>query len=255
MWLSLVFKNIISWLTYIEKSDFLYGNATAFSCQVFLTFLEENLVSIKKSIGSGLASAVAIATIVSCAEPTPVEEADSLAADTYEQAAVVEGVAGGIVQKTSVLTATVKAIDYSTRKVTLVDQDGNQKTLEFGPEAVNFNQVEKGDQVTIEMIDQLAVYLAEDGTTAGATSEEGVALLSAEGEKPAALMADTIETEATVLAVDLEAHAVTLGFEDGSQNTVTARPDVVLSEAQVGKVVVMRATTAIALSVEKVVSE
>jgi Cu/Ag efflux protein CusF len=204
---------------------------------------------IKSPLALGLIAAAAIVTITSCA--TPVEEVDYLTPETSMQAATADGVPGGIIQETASLTATVKAIDYKTRKVTLVDQEGNQKTLEIGPDAVNFDQVEKGDVVRIEMIDEMAIYLQESGTAAAAAAAEFGALAD-EGDKPAGLIGEVIEIQATILAVDLEAHTATLGFEDGTERTVPVRPDVKLAESQVGKVVVMRSTTAVALEVTKV---
>jgi hypothetical protein len=206
-------------------------------------------VSIKKIIGTGLITAAVIAAISSCA--TAPEEESELELDSYVEGAVVEGVPGGVVQETSVLTATVKAIDYSDRTVTLVDQYGNQKTLEVGPEAVNFDQVEKGDLVTVEMVEQLAIYMEEDGDI-DTDGDAGFAVLADKGQKPAGIMGETITTRAQVLAIDTTARTVTLGFEDGSKDTVAVRPDIELDQSQLGQIVVIRLTTAMALSVEKV---
>lgn len=207
-------------------------------------------MSIQKIVGTSLLTAAVVVAISSCAT-TPVEETD-LEVDTYAQGAVAEGVPGGVVQETSVLTATVKAIDYDDRKVTLVDNYGNQKTVEIGPEAVNFNQVEEGDLVTIELVEQLAVYMEEDGAVdTEADSDAGFAVMAGEGQKPGGIMGESIETRAEVLAVDAAARTATLGFEDGSTETVSVRPDIELDQSQVGRIVVIRATTAMAISVEK----
>ncbi len=214
-----------------------------------MSIFEDKQVSIKKIIGTGLITAAVIAAISSCTT-TPEEESD-LEMDTYVEGAVVEGVPGGVVQETSVLTATVKAIDYSDRTVTLVDQYGNQKTLDVGPEAVNFDQVEKGDLVTVEMVEQLAIYMEEDGDI-DAGGDAGFAVLADKGQKPAGIMGETITTRAQVLAIDTTARTVTLGFEDGSKDTVAVRPDIELDQSQLGQIVVIRLTTAMALSVEKV---
>ncbi len=208
-------------------------------------------MSIKKRFGTGLVAAALVTTLSACTTtPEPVEESE-LEVDTYQEGAVIEGVPGGVVQETTVLTATVKAIDYDARTVTLVDQYGNQKTVEVGPEAVNFNQVEEGDLLAIEMVEQLAIYMEEEGDV-DTDDAAGFAVLADEGQKPAGVMGESIATRAQVLAVDTTARTATLGFEDGTTDTVAVRPDIELDQSLLGKIVVIRLTTAMAVSVEKV---
>ena len=48
---------------------------------------------------------------------------------------------------TQLITATVEAIDYETRRVTLLGPEGNSLTLEVDESAPNFDKVKVGDQV------------------------------------------------------------------------------------------------------------
>lgn len=201
-----------------------------------------------QKFGRNLISAAILVTLASCA--TTEKEADQLAVDTYNQEVSVDGVPGGLKQRVSILTAEVKKIDYTSRKATLVDKEGNQKTLHFGPEAINFDQVKTGDVVRIEMVEEAIVYLS-DSDEHDPDQGAGLAARSAEGEKPLVMIGGAVDITAKVIAVDLEAHAATLLFNDGTERVIAVRPDVELSEAQVGRTVVMQITTAMALSVEK----
>jgi len=186
--------------------------------------------------------------IMACTTPEP--ESDTLSSKTNLTEVHVEGVPGGIVTSVTKMTAKVSAIDYKKRSVTLEDDKGNKKTLVIGPEAINFEQVKKGDVVKVAVAEELVIYLNEKGAPASDGAEAMVAR-APKGEKPAMFIAGTEEITTKVKSVDIKAHTATLEFPDGSSQTVNVRPDVKLSKSQIGKEVVIRKTAAIALSVEK----
>lgn len=177
-------------------------------------------------------------------------KSDMLKGESEQMEIFAEGVPGGIQSSVSHLSAEVKAINYETREVTLQDKEGNQKTLTVGPEAVNFNQVKKGDQIDITVAQELVIYLKEEG----AASQNEMAVMAArapEGNKPTAILADMVEITAVVTAVDIENHSATLKFPDGSSNVVKVRKDVALDPSQVGREVVFRSSAGMVLTVEK----
>ena len=57
------------------------------------------------------------------------------------------------------LTATVKAIDPATRKVTLTSARGNTITVKCGPQVVNFKQIQVNDVVKVTVTEELSAYL------------------------------------------------------------------------------------------------
>lgn len=175
--------------------------------------------------------------------------AEGLSADVSESVATEHGVPGGVITRTAQVTATVKAIDYATRSVTLADDNGEQ-TFKVGPQAVNFDQVQVGDTVTLDFLQEVDVYLHEGE----APAVEGAAVVgarAAKGAMPGAMVAGSAVTTAKVTAIDKEAHSATLEFTDGMSAVVPVRPDVTLSDDQVGKTVVIRETRGVAVSVEK----
>ena len=142
------------------------------------------------------------------------------------------------------------AIDAVHRKVTLVGRDGTKAVFKASPEVRNFDQIRVGDQVKATVVEQLVVFLRQNGTPAG-DGQASLVALAPKGAKPGVLMADTVEITATVKAIDLKRHKATLQFPDGKSKTVAVRPDVDLTKVKLGEEVVIRTTEAMAIVVEK----
>ena len=164
--------------------------------------------------------------------------------------ATQKGVPGGTVVETHKITATVTAIDAASRHVTLVTRDGTKTTFKAGPEVVNFNQIQVGDQVKATVAEQLVVFVRKSGEPPS-DGEAAVVALAPVGAKPGVLMANTVEVTAKVEALDLEHRKATLRFPDGSAKTFKVRKDVDMTKAKLGDEVVFRTTEALAISVEK----
>ena len=161
-----------------------------------------------------------------------------------------KGVPGGVAVQTYKMTATVTGIDAAARQVTIVNPEGKKTTVKCGPEVVNFDQIHVGDQVKVTVTEELAVGMAKPG----AASNDGAAAvvaLAPVGAKPGAVMAETTQVTAKVTEIDLKHHKATLEFPDGSKHTVAVRPDVDLTQRQVGEEVSIRYTQAVAIMVEK----
>lgn len=176
-------------------------------------------------------------------------ESAALTGQSAGAVAYQQGIPGGTVTHVSTLVATVAAIDYQKRTVTLLDEQGNRKTLMVGPEATNFSQVKKGDVVKLAVVDELLIYVREIGGPGSDGTESMVAKAPA-GEKPAVIAAAATEMTAVVKAVDLEKHTATLQLPDGRQQVVKVRQDVKLDKKQLGREVVFRMSQAMAISVE-----
>ena len=174
---------------------------------------------------------------------------DVLESKNRSSSTFVEGVPGGAFSEVDKITATVSAIDYKTRSVTLKDAHGNKRTVTAGPEVSNLEQVKTGDPVTIIAALETVVYLQERGQAA----EDGAAgiALGASGNNIGVFKANTEQHTAEVTAVDIERHQVTLQFADMSSRTMPVRKDVAISAKDIGKKVVIKTTHAIAVKVEK----
>ncbi|MFC1765063.1 hypothetical protein ACFL6U_23705 [Planctomycetota bacterium] len=161
-----------------------------------------------------------------------------------------EGIPGGIITDTLTLDADIVAIDHKARTAKLLMPDGNKLTVTVGPEAINFDQIQKGDRVKAVVSEELTIYLGDENA-AGDDGAVGVALGAAKGEQPGGVVAEALRLTATVTAIDVEAHTATLKFEDGRTETVDVRPDVDLTKQNVGAKVVFEITQVVAISIEK----
>ena len=183
-----------------------------------------------------------------CSENETVKTLPS--AETSTAVLFAEGIPGGVIIDTLTLEAEVVAINHKTRTATLLVPDGEKVPVTVGPEAINFDQVQKGDRVKAVVSEELVIYLGDEN----AADDDGaaaVAVGAAKGEQPGGMVAETARITATVTAIDVEAHTATLKFEDGRTETVDVRPDVDLTKQHVGTKVVFEITKVVALSVEK----
>lgn len=161
-----------------------------------------------------------------------------------------EGTAGGVAVRTRKISALVAAIDTANRKVVLVDDAGIKETVKIGPEAINFDQIRRGDRLEVVATEELVVSLAKPGD---ATDTGAMALvdLAPKGAKPGGVVAAVTRVTGTVTALDPDKHIATLRFADGSIRTLPVRSDVDLGQRKVGDQVVFQVTEMVALSVNK----
>jgi len=164
--------------------------------------------------------------------------------------AIQQGVPGGVIVQTYKVTATVTAVDAASRKVTLTMADGAKTTVKAGPEVVNFDQIQVGDQVKATVAEQLVMFVRKNGEPASDGEDAAVALAPV-GAKPGMVMANTVEVTGKVEAIDLAHRKATLRFPDGTSKTFKVRKDVDMTKGKIGDEVVFRTTEALAISVEK----
>ena len=185
----------------------------------------------------------AMLAFTSCSSSAPKGERTSAVA--YQQ-----GVPGGVVVETFKTSATVTGINAANREVTLVTPDGKKATVKVGVQAINFDQIRLGGQVKATLTEELVVAMAKDSLPAS-DGQAALVALAPKGAKPGGVMAGTVQVTAKVTAINLKKHKATLQFPDGTTHTVTVRPDVDLTQRQVGEEVVIRCTQAVAILVEK----
>ncbi len=163
---------------------------------------------------------------------------------------VQEGPEGVVVVQTVRTQATVVAIDAKARTVRLKPRRGDPKTFRVGEGAVNFQQVRVGDEVHAVVIHEMAVSLVPGGAAPSVAGAAAVAL-APEGARPGAVMANTIETTATIVAIDGHEHTLTLEFLDGRIQEVDVAKHRDLSKVGLGDSVRIQLTEAVAIQVVK----
>lgn len=156
----------------------------------------------------------------------------------------------GISEEHSVLvTAKVTKIDRKKRIVTLKFPDGHTSEITCGPEVRNFPQIQVGDDVTAEFVESVELFIA--GSEGYMPIDETTAIKRApKGEKPGVTAARSVESTATVIAVDYKTRKVTLKGKEGKVVTVHVSSKVKrLEEVKPGDTVVARYTEAVSIDV------
>jgi hypothetical protein len=159
---------------------------------------------------------------------------------------------GAVASRIVTVKATVEAINYNSRMVTLRGPKGKVVTMHVDERARNFNQIRVNDLVEAEYFEAVALYvqkhdggqpLAGEGTTVG---------LAPLGEKPGVAAIDTMVVKATVIDIDYDARKVILKVPDGRYVTLIVDQDAPnFGKVKPGDQVVARYTLALAISVRK----
>jgi len=148
-------------------------------------------------------------------------------------------------------TATVEAIDQSSRMVTLKGPEGNSVTFKASAEVRNLPQVKVGDTVKFAYYESLAVRVLGKGEAFPTAGESATAARAKAGEKPAGVVGTETTVNATITAIDKKAKTATLKGEDGKSVTVKPLRPEKLDEVKVGDRLVITYTEAVAVKVEK----
>lgn len=190
-----------------------------------------------------LLAAIAVSTVGHADNGEPGAEAEVAVA-------MEEGVPGGVIVNTLEIHAKVVAIDYDFRELALLMPGGAIRIVSVGPEAINFNEIRKGDTVEAVLTEEIIVGMGSDHSEL-ADGEEVVAIGAPKGTMPGGIVIDTVRATATVTALDGEARTATLKFADGSMKVVAVRDDIDLTKHRLGEKVVFEITEMVAISVEK----
>ena len=151
--------------------------------------------------------------------------------------------------KSTVVTATVQALNVNERKVVLIGESGNVEVVEVGPEVKNFDQIDIGDKVTVEFYRSVAIHLGPPDELPK-ERETKFQITAPKGEKPGLLAVDVIDIIATVGKIDKKNRMVTLIGPEGNSITAKVDPRVGdLEKIKEGDKLHVRYTEAVAISV------
>jgi hypothetical protein len=156
-------------------------------------------------------------------------------------------------QEASLVTidAIVEQINREARQINLKNSDGEILSFTLEENAGKLDDIEKGDQVSIEYIEAVTIEVfkadeIESGVVSGGISAETPA-----GEKPAAVAVGQVSVVVTIEAIDLENKLVTLKNKEGESKTVSPQYPENLKKVAVGDKVKITYTSAVGYSVTK----
>lgn len=157
---------------------------------------------------------------------------------------------GKVVVEVVKLTGTVKAVDLQNKTVT-VEASGGRTVTVNAQNARNLDQVKVGDKVNLRFTEELALFVRKSDAQPSATQADVVAL-APKGEKPAGLMARTVELTGSVESIDPKKRTVDVKGPAGNVRTFHVDKAVKnFDQIKKGDQIVLRITEAVALSVVK----
>lgn len=153
------------------------------------------------------------------------------------------------------LTTVVEAVDREARTVTLKGPQGNTRTLQARADSNNIDQIEVGDLVNVEYVQNMSIEVfANDGMEPGA-GVMGATATNKEGETPGVMEIQTTVVTAIVEDINIEANTFKLRWPEGEIMEYEAQDPENLKKADVGDLVVVTYTQAIALYMNEVPAE
>jgi ribosomal 50S subunit-recycling heat shock protein len=174
----------------------------------------------------------------------------SAAVAQQKDSAAKGGKPGAVIVEVIKLTGTVKAVDLEKKTVS-VEGSGGRTVLVNAKNARNLDQVKVGDKVNLEFIEELALFVRKSDAAPSAAQAQ-VVELAPKGQKPAGLMAETIELTGNVESVDSKMRTIAVKGPAGNIRTFKVDKAVKnFGQIKKGDQVVLRFTEAVALSVVK----
>jgi len=146
-------------------------------------------------------------------------------------------------------SATITAINHTTRVVTLKDAQGNVEDVACGPDITRFNELKVGDSVTFAYHAAVVYQIVKPGDKASAPAA-GTSMVRGQGAKPIGALTQQKKTTVTIDAIDAAAPSVTVRTADGHKLTAQVEDKKNLEGLKVGDKVEITFTEAIMVTVD-----
>jgi hypothetical protein len=161
----------------------------------------------------------------------------------------VQAQKGETVGSSVTVTAKVIKIDQKTREVTIKTDDGKKYSFIAGDNIVNLPQVKKGDIITAVYTEAIAYEVRKHNKQTGVTVTDAAAAAEP-GQKPAGAVMQQTTVAVTITAIDTTVPSVTFQGPDGDTKTIKIKDPQKLVGVNVGDVVDITYTEAIAIKVD-----
>jgi len=154
-----------------------------------------------------------------------------------------------IASEMRVETATVEAIESSTREVTLKKTDGTYVVIVVGPDIKRFDEVKVGDKVTAKYYDSVIVRLKKPGEADVAM--KATATTGSQQALPGGTKAKQVTITATITAIDPNAPSITFTGPNGWKYISRVLDTEALAKVKVGDKVDIVWTEATLVSLDR----
>ena len=146
------------------------------------------------------------------------------------------------------VTATIEAIERSTRHLTLKGQEGNIIAVTVPAEVKRFDELKVGDRITAKYYENITLRVKAPGEPAVDTTQQKVT--PGTGARPAGTSATQRTVTATITAIDPKAPSITFTGPGGWKYSSRVQDTAALSKVKVGDKVDITWTMALLMSVE-----
>ena len=158
---------------------------------------------------------------------------------------------GAVASSLALITATVDAIDKSTRMVRLRGETGRTVTIKVDDLAHNFDQIEVGDRLDVEYYESVALFVRSGGGSEPDIGGASAVAIAPEGEKPGVAAVETVIRTAKVIHISHPRRLIEIERADGSTETLRVSDQVKdFDKIRAGDEIVVRHTVAIAIEVK-----
>ena len=147
-------------------------------------------------------------------------------------------------------SATIEAIDHTTRLVTLKGKDGDVQTIYAGPEVKRFDELKVGDTVSFRYYESMAYTIRKPGQAAAAPVSEDPKIVRSTGPKPGGTVSQQLTATVTIKAIDAKVPSVTVLTEDARTLTMKVEDKKNLEGLKAGDKVDVTYTQAFIVSVK-----
>lgn len=155
------------------------------------------------------------------------------------------------IEASTEVTATVKDIDYKTRKVTLKMDNGEEYTIVAGKNIKRLEQVKKGDTVTASYTEALVYDVNKGGKATAPVATTSESRGTRAGGRPEATIGKQVTMSVIISEIDRKTPSVTFKGPEGETQTFKVRHPEKLQGVNVGDTVDITYSEALALKVDK----
>lgn len=159
---------------------------------------------------------------------------------------------GVLIEQAAKVTAAVLAVNRNDRTITIKDLDGTVRDVELTDDVKNFDQINPGDQVSLDIYSALFMQIAKPGEEFKDQALSQIAVAQP-GDKPKLVNVDMVEVLAEITAIDREKRQITVTGPRGNHITLQVAKDIEqFDERKVGEKVNAMYVEAFAIAVEEV---
>jgi hypothetical protein len=146
-------------------------------------------------------------------------------------------------------SATVEAIDATTRAVSLKKADGSYLTTVAGPDITRLSELKVGDTVNVKYYENVVVRVKRPGEADVVSGTAGTT--GSQQELPGGTRAKQVTITATITAIDPDAPSITFTGPNGWKYSSKVQDTEALAKVKVGDKVDIVWTEATLVSVER----